>query len=141
MCDWTDCPRLAMMENTPTINMTHTQSQPSCSNHSSTLHHERQCQRFNTFINDDELTVLSKGVVPAVLTRVLDGLWLIYLLERKQETRDILPIQFLRTFLHPLTQLSSVLISPDLCWRLKKRLENATHLKYCTSFSVVFLGT
>lgn len=65
MCDWTDCPGLAMMENTPTV----AQPQPSCSSHtsnpSSTLHHERQRERFTTFVNDDELAVLSKGVVPA----------------------------------------------------------------------------
>ena len=70
MCDWTDCPGLTMMaENTPTVDATHTQPQPSCSSHtsnsSSTLHHERQRERFTTFINDDELAVLSKGVVPA----------------------------------------------------------------------------
>ena len=52
-----------MMENMPTVDATNTQSQPTCSSHTSnpsyTLHHECQRQRFTTFIND-KLAVLSK---------------------------------------------------------------------------------
>ena len=69
MCDWTDCPgREASVTdaNMTTPNQLIKLPHPQSHNHASTSGGARtNCERFSTFVDDDELAALSKGVVPA----------------------------------------------------------------------------
>ena len=65
MCEWTDCPGLSM-ETTPATDKTQPISASHCPSSSRTRTSSTlPSERFSAFVSDDELAVLSKGVVLA----------------------------------------------------------------------------
>ena len=101
LCEWTDCPgQLTAM---PHPNNPPNSAPPSPATMiaqapgSHTLDFSKAAiglppshERFSSFVEDEKLAVLCKGMIPA---KVLSGLFLILTLGRMQETNDILLIR------------------------------------------------
>ena len=83
---------------------------------------------FSSFVDNEKLAVLSKGMTPANRGEM-------------QEIKDTLLIRFQMTYWHVMIQQFWVYIFPGMPWKLESLMVSRTHIKPFTSFCVAYCVT